>query len=1102
MPLTIYKSSAGSGKTFTLVKEFLKIVLKDPNEYKHVLAITFTNKATEEMKTRIVDELNVLAHGTNSDMRQSIEADFQENNLEVNIAENAKMVLNRILHNYARFEVSTIDSFFSQVIRSFARELNLPLQYSIDMDSDKALDHAIEQLYNSLHHKEEVTDWLNHFTKQNIKNNKGWNIDRSIQDMGKQLFKENFHAFKKDSLSLEELKGYTTSFQQEKVAFEDQMLEYVEQVQAILKKAALVPKDFKRGAYSYFKNMEENQKYEPPKTFLDIVTGETTWYAKNSSKIQHFEDAIELGLNEIAQKIFGFYENNHQRYYSNKSVLETIYSYGILNALNQELKVYRDEQNLLLISDTNALIKEAIAQQDAPLILEKVGSWYKHILIDEFQDTSNFQWHNLLPLLINSLSDDHQVLIVGDVKQSIYRWRGGNMKLLLEQVQKDLGQYPAKVEVLGNNFRSKANIVNFNNAFFENAVRGLATAKEEVPNAHFLEAAYEAHQQVPQKEDGGYIDIQFLEKADKKNPPEIPPHEEAVIHLIQQALKDGYAYEDIFVLVNRNEESVLLAKVLANTQIPFITSQSLLLKNAPVIQLLISFLQYFNNSFDPLIRTKLLYKYCRFKGIEIKDLDEIFTDYQNMPQLEEKEKKQETNPEDIFEGLPENFDYLTSEEVEVIEEQTQLLFDKIMPAPLTKNLHEICRKPLVEIVEELIVILELNNGINNYIQRFQDIGLEVLTKGISNVSDFLEYWDEKKKALSILSSKGTNAIRIMTIHKAKGLEAPIVILPFATYKFYNTIPNIIWVNVQHLERYQDFKILPLKYKSDLEHTDFQEAYEQEKSEIVLDTLNKAYVAFTRPKERLYVVCDMPKKKDPNVKTLHNLLYLILNQPNFPFHTYFSKEDMRFTYGEPTPKVIKKEEQQAEEKALIQENILETYFSESYKGKLNIRAENANYFEILDDVKSQNISAGIKAHTVLEKWDHKSDLQQVVEQLILDRVLQEMDKEPILEKIHNLLRREKFQNWFEKKWDVRERERAILHKGQYYRPDCVMYNDEATIIVDYKKEKRNPSHQKQIMVYAKILHQMGSENIRAYLVYVETAVIDVHYYKPNKILKDS
>ena len=1094
--LTIYKSSAGSGKTFTLVKEYLKIVLQEPKDYQHILAITFTNKATEEMKNRVVEELNALANGEQTDMYHRIVADFEEMGVEVDVVVNAKRTLNRLLHNYSRFEISTIDSFFSKIIRSFARELNLPMRYSIDLNQDKALTSAIDQLYNNLHDNTDMTRWLNRFTRQKMRDSKGWNIDHAIQQMGKELFKEEFHLLKKSLLPIKILEKYTQKFFKEKAVFEKKMQTYADDALALLKQYQLVPKDFRPGAVTFFTDIEK-KKYEPKKTFVDILTGEKEWYAKKAKKAADIEELLAGGFLKVAQQSYDFYVKNHQRYFSNKAILETIYTYGILSELGRELKIYRDENNILLISDTNALIKEAIGEQDAPLVLEKMGSWYKHILIDEFQDTSDFQWYNLLPLVINSLADDHQVLIVGDVKQSIYRWRGGNMKLLLEKVQKDLKQYPAQVKVLDDNYRSKENIVNFNNAFFEAAVQAWANS-EDLEDSYLLEEAYKSHQQNPQKGEGGYVEINFIPKPDKDDPPEVLPQEAAIIETIKKLQTDQYRYEDILILVNRNQEATDLAEALAKAKIPFVTQQSLLLKNSPIIQLILSFLQYFHNRFDPLIRTKLLYQYCQFKNIAIDDVSDIFTDYKKMPLLVEEAKKatvttteerNENGEAFIREDLPaqavmeaEQSEIETEKEKEA--EKIQTLFDKVLPSTLLENIHEIHRKPLVEIVEELVHILELNSSANNYVQRFQDICLDIVAKSITNIGDFLDWWDEHKHKTSILSSEGTDAIQIMTIHKAKGLEAPVVLLPYSSYSFSISKSPIVWADVTGIDDYKEFAILPLKLKKEMLKSDFAAIYEQEAIETMLDTLNKVYVAFTRPKERLYVFCNAPAKT-PKIHALHNLLAIILKQNNFPFKEYWSEEDQRFAFGEPTPKEIEKT---IESESSANTEILENYFSEPFEGKLHIRTEKERYYEIIDSEKTDVISMGIKVHTVLEKLDDKQDLAEVIEQLIRDRVLKASDKETITQQVTNLFNRGKFQRWFEPDWEVLT-ERAIFHKGQFYKPDRVVVNEQEAIIVDYKKEVRSPSHRAQIRAYGNIIKTMGYDNIKMFLVYVQSGVID-------------
>ncbi len=1099
MPLTIYRSSAGSGKTFTLVKEYLKIVLQNPQEYKHILAITFTNKATEEMKTRIVEELNNIALETSSDMLEQIALELPETKKE-NLKENARKVLRNLLHNYSRFEVSTIDSFFTSIIRACARELNLPPKYTIDMDTGKALRSSIDMLYANLKEYPDLTTWLKQFTDDQISENKGWFIDYQIRKMGGELFKEKFYEISRDGVvTIEELKALIKDLKKAISSFENAMKRYAQQAIDLVKQYGLTVKDFRAYTFTYFTKNIPDKKYEPGKTQIKAFEGEVDWYIKkNQEKV---EEVLAAGLDSIFQKTYELYEQKHKEYLSTKMVLSNIYSYGVLNALGKELKKYRDENNLLLISDTNALIKEIIAESDAPFILEKVGSTYKHILIDEFQDTSDYQWINLLPLVKNALSEDNHVLIVGDVKQSIYRWRGGNLKLLLEQVQKDLPYYNTEIKLLENNYRTRANIVHFNNAFFEQTKQLLLRTPELLASADLkdyklLENTYASIEQVPQRQEGGLVKAQFFTSEKTSDGELIARSKDLILTTLEKDIdvcrQHGFQLKDMLVLVRGNKEAGEVAEYFSQQGIAFISKQSLLLKNASIIRLIIAVLEYLHNEFDPLNRSKLLYQYTQYFNIQIADHHLLFTDYIiDQIDLLTKEVKDEdatdveytsySNSNNTNEPAQASQAPLSQEEIKT---QIESLFKQILPKDFQENSLHIKKKSLVEIIEDIILYLNLNTDLDVYLQRFQDVCLDLATQNVANVSDFLDWWNENQNKTHIISPEGGNAVRIMTIHTSKGLEAPIVFLPFANYSFRPKAGETFWTK-ELSEPFSNLKLLPLRYVKDLAKTNFDLAYYQEFNETLVDALNIAYVAFTRAKDHLYIYSDQASSRTEQGSKLNAILQHILSDPEFPFNQYWSEDENAFYFGNAVKNEV------ASEAESIQAP-LPTYKSYPFADKIKLRPEHERYYEILDTEKAKRIQMGVKVHNVMERLDKKENLRKTIDDLIRDRILKEEDREPINQKVGELLNKEQVSQWFDESWEVVP-EQFILSEGELYKPDRIILKNKKAIVIDYKKRTTNPSHVKQIVAYGKVLEEMNNyTHIELYLVYVESnRVIPVH-----------
>ncbi|MFI5212227.1 MAG: UvrD-helicase domain-containing protein, partial [Ignavibacteria bacterium] len=481
----IYRSSAGSGKTYTLVKEYLKLALKAPDDYRHILAVTFTNKAAEEMKTRIVNSLVELSQGKNKQLEKQLVSE----GVTVNIPLAAAQVLQNILHKYSYFSVTTIDSFFHKIIRAFAKELALPLGYNIEIDSDIVLNRITEELLDEIGSQKELTKYIEDFVFYSMDENKGWKIDRKIKDLGKELFRESYWIKKENGSSLADSREKIQSFISTLIAmireFEDNMIKPSEDSCRIISEYSLEETDFKRGTFSYFTRLLKQESYpdkvEPTKTSRSILEGTDTWYAQKSFKKGQIREASEAGLLRNLAAVTDNYDNNFTGYITAKELIKTVYVLGIYKDLMDKLADYRDKNKTMLISDTNNLLISIIKGDNSPFVYEKTGGVYKNFLIDEFQDTSTFQWKNFLPLIENSLSENNFSMIVGDVKQSIYRWRNGNMQILHEGAKNDLVWFNDSIEekYLNENYRSGKEIINFNNSFFSAAPYKLAERNPE-----------------------------------------------------------------------------------------------------------------------------------------------------------------------------------------------------------------------------------------------------------------------------------------------------------------------------------------------------------------------------------------------------------------------------------------------------------------------------------------------------------------------------------------------------------------------------------------------------------------------------------------------
>lgn len=1045
MPLTIYKSSAGSGKTFTLVKEYLKLVLRRPKDFQHILAITFTNKATEEMKSRVLLNLQQIAKGEASDMFEVLKLEFEGELTEAILKHRANEAYELIIHNYSRFEISTIDSFFSRVVRSFSRELDIPMSYELEMNTGLALEEAVDQLFRSLSTNKELRIWLEQFTFNQIENDKSWNIEGNILELGRNLFKEQFQdGFSQVNITLERLSELVDELKKVITRYEKGLKDLAQQGINLIEENHLSIGDFSYGASGAANTFYKikNGNYELGTRFIKAASGEQSWAKKKSDKEELIEQMANGAFGEVAANVLVYIDGHEKGYRTALALFRNIYAFGLLEALNSNLKEYRDEQNIMLISDNNALIREIVKEDDAPFLYEKIGSFFKHILIDEFQDTSNFQWNNLLPLIINSLSNENQVLIVGDVKQSIYRFRGGNMRLLLEQIDKDLSGFKSVINYknLTDNFRSLRGIVEFNNGFFELLSKTLGRI-EHVTDTSFIDRAYEGHQQTVKKSDGGYVQVQLIKPDVEK---QHNWREKALQNLalsIKENITLGYDYKDVLVLVNKNKEMPEIANYLLSEDIPFVSERSLMLKNNDFVRFMIEVLHFFQSQEDAIGLVNLSFLYGRLK--------------QTMGQEFFYQQKISSDNLTAF-GLPEAF---------------------------IKQRSSLAQVPLFDLVEQLLLIFDFKSEADVFLQKFQDLVLEQSQKGVHSIHGFLEWWEEQGIDSTITGNENANAVRILSVHKSKGLESPIVILPFADYSFLpNPTLHSFWTK-EVPEYFSDLSFVPLNYsKKNLINTDFEEAFVEETLESVLDALNKTYVAFTRARERLYVFG--PFQQPVNGASFHRINHFLpelLSNEALKMTKDDSNELLKYESKSTTIK-----QKTTKEKLEVKE--IETYPNASYVNHLSIRSDSDRFFMLQGTEDAKNINLGNQVHEVLSLMKGPRDSDMVLNQLLLEGTVSANDLDSIKERIVALLDNVQIKQWFESDFEVLA-EREIWYNDKVIKPDRVMCKGEEAIIIDYKKEKASESQHLQVRGYMKALKDLGYKDVTGFLVYVDTIQIE-------------
>ena len=1033
----IYKSSAGSGKTYTLVKEYLRIVLNNPNDFRHTLAITFTNKAAEEMKTRVIESLSGLAEGKDTKLESSLKKD----GVNADIRSRAKEVLEIILHKYSYFAISTIDSFFHKIIRSFARELKLRLGFDVEMDQAMVLSKITDELFDQIGDDEELRGYMEDYVYYNIDEEGDWKIEHKIKQLAAEIFKERYWEKKElNSANLADTRAKMTEFISVMFAivntFEVTMNGYSEVALKLYNKHNLTLDDFKgksrNSNINYLLSKIPKKDYDPSDPVKAAAGDKTIWYTGKPKPA--LIDALDEGLFQLLNDSLNYYKKNHQKYYSAKELTKTVYILGIFNDLLEKLKDYRDENKLLLISDTNNLLKSIISNETSPFIYEKIGNTYKNFMIDEFQDTSNYQWNNILPLVINSISEGNFSMIVGDVKQSIYRWRSGNMKLLLEKVQSDLGAFHGLTEEknLNENWRSLSEVIDFNNIFFSEASAKIAGRNEEYKDL-ILNAYHDIAQNSGTGGKGGYVKINFI-SIDKESELSTADKSDAItLENIKQVLSDGFKLSDIMVLTRNKTDGSRIAELLMLSGYKVISSDSLLISGSPKIKLLISLFKFVIDSHNTFAKTEALYQYINYIVKADEELSKVFEDADNS--LAEK-------------YFPAEFWDRNSSKV------------IINPSLSSLTLHELA--------ESLIRIFLPGPKTDSYLLRFMDTIMEYSSKNNSDITGFLNWWEENKENISIVVPSEENAIKVLTIHKAKGLQSPVVIIPYTNWDFdLSGSRDFLWVSSE-IDPFNRSSAFLVKAVQNLKNSYFEADFNDEFVMTNLDNLNLLYVAFTRTIERLYINCP---EKGRNSYNAYRLVKSVLVSDDDK-----SPGDKIKEYGRP-------EKKKSKDRNLLNNTYELGEFTSSVSfNNITIKThrKDLNYIGTVPDSK---IDKGIILHKALSYITKAGDVSFAVKKLISEGLINNLLEEDYIKLLNDIVNFKEVKDWFSGKYKVKTESDILVPNESSLRPDRVLIDGKYAIVIDYKTGKEIKEHEEQVNKYSEILKQTGFEKVDKFIYYI-------------------
>lgn len=1079
--LTIYRASAGSGKTYKLTEEYLLLLFWNPLNYRRILAVTFTNKATAEMKGRILKELYNLSVGNESGYLELLKKTFKLTGTEVQ--QKAEQILALILHDFSKFSVSTIDTFFQKIIRSFTREVGIQPGYTVELEHGEILNKVIDELLLEIDANNELRDWLVSFASSNIEEGSKWDFKSDIFKLAQEIFKEEYKAFDKELIEKMSdksfLKNYLNELQAIKVKFENTLVTYGKEGLQLIENFGLTLDDFsygKSGVPGYFVKIAEKTEFEPKTRTLSGLESFDPWIKKNSPKADIIEDALHNGLFEQLSKAVNFYNENYVDYYTSLQIVKYIYTLGILTDIAIKLRNYCNEQGVFLISDAAKLLQLIIDENETPFIYEKTGSIYKHFMIDEFQDTSHIQWHNFKPLIGNSLSEGNTNLLVGDVKQSIYRWRNSDWKILAENVNSDFGGFEINSQSLSVNWRSRKNIISYNNSIFLHAAQVLqqkfneaAEGSNEFENK-IITAYSDIIQQSPthRPNEGGFVKHCFITKTEEDEhwKEEVKKRLPAILEELQDK---GFQLKDIAVLVRKGSEGQEIAEKLieykqsqpesTKYRYDFISNDSLFLTNSVVVPILISTLNFLLNEDDNINTSYLIWSYQKNIAQKTSNIYEFHELIKNSSKSEKEAR--------LKKFLPEKF---------------------IESTGLLKQM------PLFELTDRIIQLLDLHklNKDSPYLQAFQDIILNFGRNKSADIHSFIEWWNEKGNQQTLKISENQDAIRILTVHKSKGLEFKAVVIPFCNWEIdHKSQPaNILWCKPDRAP-FNKLELVPVKYEQKLNKTIFASYYLNEKMHAFIDNLNLLYVAFTRAEQALFTFS--PYKE--NMKSISNvgdlLQFIYTNVQDFQnkeidktinFSEFYNSTDYEFTFGELYNYSSKPIEQ-------VEEIIPENYQSFDITSKLRIKLHDNSFFTGKENTAYERVNHGKIMHNIFEKILTENDIPKAIEQLISEGKLSSKDKETILGKINDQFKNEQVKSWFSDKWKIKTEQEIVLKGGKVVRPDRVLIGKDKIIVIDFKfGEQEEEKHYTQVKNYIEILQQMENKAVEGYLWYVDRGIV--------------
>ncbi len=1044
----VYNASAGSGKTFTLVKEYLKILLTSDNAYKfqQILAVTFTNKAAGEMKERVIENLHTFSKRESNQMLSLL---CDETELEKDVVfKRAKAILSAILQNYSAFSITTIDSFTHKLIRTFAYDLNLPVNFDVEMDAGSLLNEAVDVLISKIGDHKDLTDLLVSYSLQKLEDDKAWDISKELKLFAKIILNENHsnHLKQLEKVSISAFKELKEKLQKENKLIEKKFASIGLEALNNINKSGVEISDF---AYAgelpkHFLKLKKIKQLKPDDLKFEGRLNTTIEENKNlfSGKCTPYSkqiiDSIAPDLKELYYDSKRLCSETYGQFILNNLITESLIPLAVLNYINRALQEIKIENNILLNAEFNRLISDTIKNEPAPFIYERIGEKYRYYFIDEMQDTSELQWQNLIPLIDNAISSQNELgeqgklLLVGDAKQAIYRWRGGKAAQFIELSSKEntKNSNPFYVEKaiydLDTNYRSYVEITDFNNGFFKHISQFLT-------NGDYQKLFFEGNDQKNNSNNKGFVQLSFVEKQENDEEMELR-FPKKVLGIIEN-LDSSFHKNEVCVLVRTKKQGVAVANYLSENKVEIISSETLLLANSEKVSFIIDLLYAIQYPLNKEYKIKLLI--FIYEHLKIKQPKHNF--YSNFIDLD-----------------------------------SLLFFRELKKYQVYFNYDEFVQSPFYEGFEHIIRSFNLAPQSDSNIQFFLDVVFEFTQKKQASISEFLEFWELKKDTLSIVAPESKNAVRIMTIHKAKGLEFPVVIFPYDLDIYRQINPKVWYTN----KKENSIKSILVNYSSKLNYVGRQgvDLYNQQREELELDNFNLLYVTLTRAVEQLYVISEkkLSAKNEENLKYSSGLFIHYLKHLNI-----WDPDQNEYHFGVSTRDNV---EIKKENRTTTQTN----FISNSWKNH-NISIV-ANSSLLCGSEQGKAIVYGNLIHEILSKIKTKNDVLDSTDRYVYKGLITLKEQKEINTILNQIIHHKQLSKYFEQNNIVYNEQEIITIDKKIVIPDRLVFSNNKVTIIDYKTGKPDKKYHQQLSNYAKVLENLNYSIDKKILVYISDEII--------------